>query len=211
LSVFVLDQRKRPVIRCSEKRARLLVERGRAVVHRRYPFTIRLNDGAGGDVEPVRVKLNPGSSRTGIAVVADEDGNKPARVLCPFELAHRGRQISEALTAGRAFRRRRRKRGLLPHRGDGTRFASRRLHTHQVRSRLPNRRHGASRGANRQEGRDPPWTCRGSSQRLFASGQCRRNQRQVPQTSPSRGRLLLRPATALPPRPEERGLKRGRL
>jgi hypothetical protein len=32
-----------------------------------------------------------------------------------------------------------------------------------------------------------------------------------PLTSPSRGRLWLRPATALPPRPEERGFQRGRL
>jgi 5-methylcytosine-specific restriction endonuclease McrA len=108
LSVLVLDKRKRPVMPCSEKRARLLLERGRAVVHRRYPFTIRLKDRVGGDVQPVRVKLDPGSRTTGIAVVADEDGNTPARVLCLFELAHRGRQISEALTARRAFRRRRR-------------------------------------------------------------------------------------------------------
>jgi hypothetical protein len=39
LSVFVLDQRKRPVMPCCEKRARLLLERGRAVVDRRDPFT----------------------------------------------------------------------------------------------------------------------------------------------------------------------------
>jgi RRXRR protein len=53
-----------------------------------------------------RAKSNPGSRTTGIAVVADEDGNKPARVLCLFELARQGRQISEALAARRAFRRR---------------------------------------------------------------------------------------------------------
>jgi hypothetical protein len=104
LSVFVLDKRKRPVMPCCEKRARLLLERGRAVVHLRDPFTIRLKDRL--DVEPVRVKLDPGSRTTGIAVVADADGNQPARVFCLFELAHRGRQISEALTARRAFRRR---------------------------------------------------------------------------------------------------------
>jgi 5-methylcytosine-specific restriction endonuclease McrA len=108
LSVFVLDKRKRPVMPCSEKRARLLLTRGRAVVHRRYPFTIRLKDRIGGEVEPVRVKIDPGSKTTGIAVVTDEDGNKPAKVLCLFELCHRGRQISEALMARRAFRRRRR-------------------------------------------------------------------------------------------------------
>jgi hypothetical protein len=67
LSVFVLDKRKRPVMPCCERRARLLLERGRAVV--RDPFMIRLKDRL--DVEPVRVKLDPGSRTTGIAVVAD--------------------------------------------------------------------------------------------------------------------------------------------
>jgi hypothetical protein len=109
LIVFVLDkQRKQPLMPCSEKRARLLLTRGRAVVVRRYPFTIRLKDRVGGEVQPVRVKIDPGSKTTGIAVVTDEDGNKPAKVLCLFELSHRGRQISESLTARRAFRRRRR-------------------------------------------------------------------------------------------------------
>jgi hypothetical protein len=49
---------------CSEKRARLLLTRGRAVVHRRYPFTIRLKDCVGGDVQPVRVKIDPGTETT---------------------------------------------------------------------------------------------------------------------------------------------------
>jgi RRXRR protein len=93
---------------CSEKRTRLLLTRGRAVVHRRSPFTIRLKDRVGGDVQPVRIKIDPGSETTGVAIITDEDGNKPAKILCLFELAHRGRQISEALTARRAFRRRRR-------------------------------------------------------------------------------------------------------
>jgi 5-methylcytosine-specific restriction endonuclease McrA len=93
---------------CSEKRARLLLVRGRAVVVRRYPFTIRLRDRVGGATAYVRIKLDPGSKTTGVAVVADASGNKPAKVLCLFELHHRGRQISDRLTARRAFRRRRR-------------------------------------------------------------------------------------------------------
>ena len=44
MSVFVLDARKRPLMPCSEKRARLLLSRGRARVARSYPFTIRLVD-----------------------------------------------------------------------------------------------------------------------------------------------------------------------
>jgi hypothetical protein len=48
MSVFVLDKRKQPLMPCSEKRARLLLARGRAVVVHVYPFTIRLKDRIGG-------------------------------------------------------------------------------------------------------------------------------------------------------------------
>jgi 5-methylcytosine-specific restriction endonuclease McrA len=108
LAVFVLDKRKKPLMPGSGKRARLLLTRGRAVVHPRHRFTIRLKDRVGGDVGPVRVKIDPGSKTMGVALIANEDGNKPAKVLCLFELAHRGRQLSEALTARWALRRRRR-------------------------------------------------------------------------------------------------------
>jgi hypothetical protein len=77
---------------CCEKRARLL-ERGRAVVVRRCPFTIRLKHRVGGELQPVRVELDPGSKTIGVAVVTDADGNRPAKVLALFELAHRGRQM----------------------------------------------------------------------------------------------------------------------
>ena len=44
MAVFVVDKHKKPLMPCSEKRARLLLERGKAVVHRRYPFSIRLKE-----------------------------------------------------------------------------------------------------------------------------------------------------------------------
>jgi 5-methylcytosine-specific restriction endonuclease McrA len=106
MSVFVVDKRKSPLIPCSEKRARLLLARGRAVVVRVYPFAIRLKDRIGGDIQPVRVKIDPGSKATGIAVVR-ESGQKQ-HVLALMELVHRGRQISKSLEQRRAFRRRRR-------------------------------------------------------------------------------------------------------
>jgi hypothetical protein len=112
LSVFVLDKRKQPPMPCSEKRARLLLERGRAVVVRRYAFTIRIKDRIGGETQSVRVKIDPGSKVTGLALVGNEGTNHPAIVLSLIELAHRGRQISEALTARRGFRRRRRNANL---------------------------------------------------------------------------------------------------
>ena len=42
--VFVLDRHKQPLMPCTPKRARLLLARGRAVVHRVKPFVIRLRD-----------------------------------------------------------------------------------------------------------------------------------------------------------------------
>jgi hypothetical protein len=112
LAVFVLDRHKKPLMPCSEKRARLLLERNRAVVHKRYPFTIRLKHRIGGETQPVRIKIDPGSKVTGIAVTSEEAGNKGANVLFLAELTHRGRQISKALTTRRAFRRRRRSANL---------------------------------------------------------------------------------------------------
>jgi len=71
MAVFVLDKRKRPLMPCSEKRARLLLSRGRARIHRMVPFTIRLVDRLREDstLQPVRLKLDPGSKTTGMALV----------------------------------------------------------------------------------------------------------------------------------------------
>lgn len=49
MAVFVLDKRKQALMSCSEKRARLLLSRRLAVVHRTYPFTIRLKQRVGGE------------------------------------------------------------------------------------------------------------------------------------------------------------------
>jgi len=106
LSVFVLDTRKQPLMPCSEKRARLLLNRGRAVVVRAYPFTIRLKDRIGGSTQPLRLKLDPGSKITGIAVVREQ--GQTQHVLTLMELGHRGRKISKSLDQRRSFRRRRR-------------------------------------------------------------------------------------------------------
>jgi 5-methylcytosine-specific restriction endonuclease McrA len=94
---------------CSEKRARILLERRRARVVRRYPFTIRLVDRSLEDsaLQPVRIKLDPGSKVTGIAIVRDGDREETA-VLFLADLHHRGKEISKKLTARAAMRRRRR-------------------------------------------------------------------------------------------------------
>lgn len=108
MSAFVLDRNGRPLMPCSEKRARHLLARGRARVHRVMPFVIRLVDRMADScaLQPLRIKLDPGSKVTGVALVREADSG--IAVINLFELIHRGRQISEALTARRGFRRRRR-------------------------------------------------------------------------------------------------------
>jgi len=118
MAVFVVDRHKKPLMPCSEKRARKLLTRGRARVHRLMPFSIRLVDRCGNDsvLQPIKIKLDPGSKTTGIALVReseilDTDTGEvtiTAHVLSLFELQHRGHHISEALTARRHMRRRRR-------------------------------------------------------------------------------------------------------
>ena len=100
---------------CTEKRARLLLARGRARVHRLLPFTVRVVDRKQADctLQPLRLKLDPGSKTTGMALVRENPKDTikqvaEVAVVNLFELIHRGRQISEALTARRQMRRRRR-------------------------------------------------------------------------------------------------------
>jgi 5-methylcytosine-specific restriction endonuclease McrA len=110
VQVFVLDKKKKPLMPCHPARARELLREGRAVVHRIAPFTIRLKDRIGGETQPIRVKLDPGSKTTGLAVVREEetDGEKTAHVLFQAEIHHRGSAIKKKLDQRRAFRRRRR-------------------------------------------------------------------------------------------------------
>ena len=118
MSVFVLDKQGKALMPCTEKRARLLLARGRARVHRTIPFVIRLVDRTQQScaLQPLRIKLDPGSQITGIALVrdvqvVDAQTGEPAQaaaVVGLIELVHRGRQISKALTARSQMRRRRR-------------------------------------------------------------------------------------------------------
>lgn len=115
VSVFVLDRKHRPLMPCRPARARRLLKSGRARVVRLFPFTIRLTDRLIEDskLQPVLVKIDPGSRRSGFAVVrADEKGHHHA--LFFIELVHRGASIRDALTGRSACRRRRR--GNLRHR-----------------------------------------------------------------------------------------------
>jgi RRXRR protein/HNH endonuclease len=110
MAVFVLGKDKKPLMPCSEKRARLLLDRGRARIHSMHPFTIRLVDRTAKEstLQPVRCKIDPGSTTTGIAIVREEKDEKNQVVLFLMELIHRGNVIRKSLQARASFRRRRR-------------------------------------------------------------------------------------------------------
>jgi hypothetical protein len=118
MSVFVLDRSGKALMPCSQKRARKMLSSGRARVHRLVPFVIRLTDRKLADctLQPLRLKLDPGSKTTGLALVRESEVTntetagieRSIAVLSLIEIVHRGRQISEALTARRQMRRRRR-------------------------------------------------------------------------------------------------------
>ncbi len=107
--VFVIDKHKKPLMPCSEKRARLLLERGRAVVHRMIPFTIRLKDRTveTSQFQPLRIKLDPGSKTTGVAVTLE--GAKGVHVPFLGEVVHKP-GIKAQLDNRRSLRRNRRNR-----------------------------------------------------------------------------------------------------
>ena len=104
-AVFVLDHDRRPLKPVHPAVARRMLTTKQAAVFRRYPFTIICHEGVTtGEPNPLRLKLDPGSKTTGLALL---DG---PRVLWIAELTHRGQRIKAALESRRASRRSRRQR-----------------------------------------------------------------------------------------------------
>jgi 5-methylcytosine-specific restriction endonuclease McrA len=119
--VFVLSNDGQPLDPCHPARARQLLRRGRARVVRRFPMTMQLLDRRADQstTHPLRLKIDPGSRTTGLALVTEES----ATVVWTAELTHRSSAIRDALLARRAFRRNRRQRHT---RYRPARFANRR-------------------------------------------------------------------------------------
>jgi 5-methylcytosine-specific restriction endonuclease McrA len=106
-NVFVVDTNKQPLNTVHPARARKLLSRGKAAVLKRYPFTIILKAAIDAPVvAELRIKLDPGSKTTGIAIVNDQTGE----VVFAAELTHRGQAIKKSLDKRRGVRHGRRAR-----------------------------------------------------------------------------------------------------
>ena len=114
--VFVLDRHKKPLMPTTPKRARLLLSRGRAVVHRVTPFVIRLRDRRVEEsrLQDVALKIDPGSKTTGIALarVEERQEGEVHHALFFAHVEHRGQQVHENKVRQAQARRRRRSRNL---------------------------------------------------------------------------------------------------
>lgn len=103
--VFVVDKHKKPLMPCSEKRARKMLEKKRAVVHKMYPFTIRLKDRTQEEskLQPLQMKIDPGAKTTGLALLRENDA------VMLGELEHKT-TIKDKLEKRRSLRKKRRNR-----------------------------------------------------------------------------------------------------
>lgn len=110
-SVFVLNGDKTPLMPCKPARARLLLKQGRAAVFRTHPFTIILKEQLENPVlETIRVKIDPGSKTTGIALTVH--CKRGVKCIWGANLTHRGHAIRDALLSRAQCRRGRRSRKL---------------------------------------------------------------------------------------------------
>ena len=90
----------------SHAKARILLKNRLAVVHKIYPFTIRLKDNSAVLKDRAyTVKIDPGSRHTGVAITDDKD-----QVVMLAEVEHRGHLIKKDLDSRRNVRRHRRNR-----------------------------------------------------------------------------------------------------
>ena len=104
--VLVIDKRKQPCNAISEAYTRILLYSKQAVIHRRYPFTIRLkNNNAVKKTATYTVKIDPGANVTGLSIVDNKN-----KVIMLAELVHRGKTIKRNLDSRQAVRRSRRQR-----------------------------------------------------------------------------------------------------
>ncbi|MDH2393174.1 RNA-guided endonuclease IscB [Streptomyces sp. HNM0663] len=110
--MFVLDEHGIPLQPTTPARARKLLKKGRAVVHRHTPFVIRLKDRvvADSEVDGVELGIDPGSKHTGIAVFTAVAGERRGRFA--VQLDHRGATLRKKLEQRSAYRRGRRARNL---------------------------------------------------------------------------------------------------
>ena len=108
-AVFVVDRHNAPLMPTKPGKARVWLDSGRAVVACMSPFTVRLLDREGGELQPMELKIDPGSKTTGFALTV-LGAKRGWFCVAAWELSHRGQAIRDALLSRRQLRSGRRSR-----------------------------------------------------------------------------------------------------
>ena len=106
--VFVKSSLGEALMPCHPARARMLIHFGRAICEKVYPFTIKLIDRDTSDLQPVQLKIDPGSRHSGLALVLN--GEQHTKVIFGAVLHHKGHLITSNLKSRASLRRGRRQR-----------------------------------------------------------------------------------------------------
>lgn len=100
--VAVLNQHNKPIMPCSQAKARKLLSEKKAKVVRRSPFTIKLLYGSSGYVQITKMGVDIGSRTIGVSVTANGE------TLYVSEVKTRGDEIRSNLERKKMYRRSRR-------------------------------------------------------------------------------------------------------
>lgn len=103
MRVFVLNMRGKPLMPCTQRKARVLLKNKKAVIYKYNPFTIRLTYATGEAKQDCHVGVDTGSKHIGIAVTSKD------KVLFKGEVELR-QDVKSNLDTRRTYRRDRRNR-----------------------------------------------------------------------------------------------------
>lgn len=106
--IFVKSSTGEILMPCHPARARILLNAGKAYCEKVYPFTIKLTERDTGDLQPVQLKIDPGSRHSGLALVLN--GEQHYKVIFGAVIHHKGHLITESLKSRASLRRGRRQR-----------------------------------------------------------------------------------------------------
>lgn len=70
MRVFVKNMRGNPLMPCSQRKARLLLKEGKAMIFAYHPFTIQLTIATGEAIQPVNVGIDTGAKMIGVAITS---------------------------------------------------------------------------------------------------------------------------------------------
>lgn len=103
--VYVINKHGQPVMPCKPRKARVLLQEGKATVVKQVPFTIKLLYGSSGYKQPVSLGMDACSKHIGIVA------STPKKVLYAEELSPRN-DVVKLLSVRRQNRRTRRNRKI---------------------------------------------------------------------------------------------------